>query len=207
MNKNNNENKNNKKGIMYYLSKDFKGEGIIILILGVFLIVVSILMFLNVIEMSSSESEDKNQLLKIITALAGVILLIYGIVDFKTKRKIFDKSVYYKFLNDYNSNNIINKLVTMNLDETNIGVFNENDNITLRYLKKEGSFLCYIYKTEVIMSFEYIDEIYEKYDQTEDESLIPLDELLLELDALKVSQEEVYNKFVKMILENEHLTK
>lgn len=126
------------------------------------------------------------------------IFIVYGILT-ELKRIKFKKSSYY-IIKKMTDTEIKNRLALLD-EEIKIERIGGLIVISLNY--KDGIFELNISEEDFNISFDYTDE--ELYDSLSEEEKQRLDDMFYEGDPLKVSEKEIFNKFIEYVNTNKEI--
>lgn len=126
------------------------------------------------------------------------IFIVYGILT-ELKRIKFKKSSYYTIKNMTDSE-IKNRLAL--LDEE-IKIERIGNLIAVSFDFKDGIFELNISEEHFNIGFDYTDE--GLYDSLSEEEKQRLDDMFYEGDPLKVSEKEIFNKFIEYVNTNKEI--
>ena len=184
------------------------GDKYVYLVVGIIGVIISILIYLNLFDFTTKEGEPVEQnreyLIATIFLVLSIIGIIGGIMMIKRDKIIFQKSVYYKILDDYKNNKIKNKFLLVDLDPKFLKITENNDSLYIQYNVKDGYFEAYIDKLSVTLSYDFTDEYWDNYPLDNNDGNPILDKYE-ELKSLDLSNDDFYNKFASFIKENESL--
>ena len=157
------------------LTRQFKFEDYILLLVGVVAIITGLLIMMKII----NPGGDEDNPFSILLILMGIVAIITGVSGIIKKRKYRD-SVFYSLLNDLNSGVIKEKLLKQGLNYDEIEIESDNDSIYISVQTLTGEFSLSCFKNNLVFSFSNDEE----------------DDVIESIDSLKLSLDEVYLKFV-----------
>ena len=128
------------------------------------------------------------------------IFIVYGILT-ELKRIKFKKSSYY-IIKKMTDTEIKNRLALLD-EEIKIERIGGLIVISLNY--KDGIFELNISEDQFNISFDYTDE--GLYDSLSEEEKQRLDDMFYEGDSLKVSEKEIFTKFIEYVNTNKEIKK
>jgi len=189
------------------LTKEFKYEDYILIVVGIIVVICGILTLLGVItfeEEVNGQINGNDTIIGIVFCAFGLLCSLIGFVRIKKQKKLKTTSVYYPIYEDYKNNKIKSDLAILGLDVSKVNFEKMDYALEINYSCGQGFFSLVVSDYYVEILYYYNDEIYEG-----DESLIneELENAYVELDACKISKDKVYNKFIAFINEYEHLAK
>ncbi len=190
------------------LTKEFKYEDYILIIIGIIVVICGILTLLGVItfeEEVDGQINGNDTTIGIVFCAVGLLSSLIGFIKIKKQKKLKTSSVYYPIYEDYKNNKIKSDLAMLGLDVSKVNFEKTNYALEITYKCGQGFFSLVVSDYYVEILYYYNDEIYE----SDDESLIneELENAYVELDACKISKDNVYNKYIAFINEYEHLAK
>lgn len=194
------KNKENKK--TNFLTEEKAYEKYILMILSIAAIIYSVLIFLDVFDVSlkGKELTGNNEIIFSIFLFAlGIITMFMSIVQILKDAK-YKNTVFNELVNDYNNNSIKKYLYdeTLDLDMLSIELYKKN--IGFEYKVEKGSFHLFVDKKNVIFSFDYKDEFCDNLTDEEVEDL-PLWEIGGIYSTLDYTKDKIYKEYIKFIKE------
>mgnify|MGYP003289706533 CR=1 FL=1 len=182
------------------MKKSSRVDNYAYLVFGLAGVVFSILWLCDIVKFEMDDG-----LLKEHPKLAGILLLFIFLISIlagvkgEVKRLKYKKSSYYTIKNMTDSE-IKNRLVL--LDEE-IKIERIGNLIVISFDFKDGIFELNISEDQFNISFDYTDE--ELYDSLSEVEKQRLDDMFYEGDPLKVSEKEIFNKFIEYVNTNKEI--
>ncbi len=186
--------------------KERKIEKYILLFLGVFAIILGILIldgrYLVISDDALLIGGVNSKAFCWVLIILGVFATVVSLLVIIKESKIKKYSVYYKLNDEYKFDNIKKDLSDLGLNIGDINIESFDNTINIEYKKGVGHFYCMVDPKEICLGYEYPDEYYEKYSEKELEKL-PLVDLDERISPLNTILEDLYKKFIKIIIDNE----
>lgn len=181
-----------------YLKKENKFEKYVFVLFSVIVVILGILIltgYLKISEGAGLIAEHPDEFAWILI-VAGVGFSIYGslpiIKDFKYK-----KSSFYVFKKEYKDEVVEAKLSIVGADTISFDKTSSCYSIEVGF--ENVNYICDVKEKEVLIYIEAKDWYYESLTEEQQEEL---DNITLNLDPLKLSCDEIINKFVNFIMSN-----
>ena len=180
------------------ITKERKYEIYVYLIFSIIVVVLGVLILNGYLKI-----EDENKLFsKYPTVFAwiligfGSISIIYSIYAI-VKQIRLKKSCFYIFKKEYDNALIKSKLgivgaSVISIDET-------KDNIEIEASFDNIDYFCDIYEAEIVLYIEAHESYYDSLTEQEQDRI---DDVIIRLNPLELSCEEVINKFINFIMSN-----
>ena len=176
-----------------YLTEE-KSEKYILLVVGVIVLVIDILLWMNVLTIKT----EYPVLMKVVLLIFSIIGIIISINNIK-KEQFYKKSVFHKLVKEYTADDIIKRLSSLMNAKEKLNVLKEKNCVSFVYECKKGTFEAYIHVKEISFLFDVDEEYYNTLSESKMEFIDNLD---VEYNPLEISCEEIFNNFIKFVNDN-----
>jgi hypothetical protein len=171
------------------VSQKKQSEGYSMLAAGVIMIVLSILIFADIIY----KSFEKKEVVAWLGLILGILTVVVGVISIRKELR-YRKSVLFDMLL-FDAEKIKNKLSPLKILRKDMNVIKDS-NVTIVVKYNNISYEAYIHKTKITFIADCEDEYYQKLNDNKKQYL---DSLFETHNTLLITKEEVLDKFIKFI--------